>query len=204
LGTISDYRPARRGPGDDDPLPDPAWWVTLTPECDYYNSPLGDEFGKYNMGIHEAEFPELYIDGSFDGKKLKQDPRVVRMEAVWVICPYQFTRPHEEIEGLEIPSYFGKHLGGKWVGNCLGQARVYQTRKAALADLAKCDQGVGWVWPAAKVRKGTAGKLARAVLAGDLESLPALADASLEAKHPVAERVREFTAPPKKKGRKKK
>jgi hypothetical protein len=126
------------------------------------------------------------------------------MEAVWVICPYQFTRPHEEIEGLEIHSYFGKCLGGKWVGNCFGQARVYQTRKEALADLAKCDQGVGWVWQAAKIRKGTAGKLARAVLAGEMESLPALADALSAAKHPLAEQVRELTAPPRKKGRKKK
>jgi hypothetical protein len=186
------------------PLPDPAWWVTLTPECDYYNSPLGDEFDRYNLGIHEAEFPELYIDGAFDGKRLKKDPRVVRMEAVWVICPYQFTRPHEEIDGLEIHSYFGKSLGGKWVGNCFGQARVYQTRKEALADLAKCDQGVGWVWQAAKIRKGTAGKLARAVLAGEMESLPALADALSAAKHPLAEQVRELAAPPRKKGRKKK
>src|SRR5262245_50391184 len=95
------------------PLPIPAWHVSLTLECNYYNSPLGDEFDKYNMGIHEIEFPELYVSGDFDGKKLKKDPRVVRMEAVWVICPYDFTRPYEEIDGLEIHSYFGEQLGGK-------------------------------------------------------------------------------------------
>src|SRR4029077_16798657 len=101
------------------PLPEAAWWVELTPECDFYNSPLGDEFNKYNLGLNEEEFPELYVDGLFDGNRLKNDPRVVRAEAVWYICPYQLTRPHEEIDGLGLDDYFGKRLGGKWVGNCL-------------------------------------------------------------------------------------
>lgn len=183
------------------PLPQAAWWVALTPECNYDNSPLGKDFNKYNLGIIEEEFPELYVSGSFDGKKLKSDPRVVRAEAVWVLCPFDFTRPHEEIDGLGVDDYFGQRLGGKWVGNCLGQARVYAKRAEALADLARCDQGVGWVWQAAKVRKGPAGKLARAVLAGDMQALLPLADALTEAGHPLAERVRELCAPPKKKGR---
>ena len=183
------------------PLPTPAWWVELTPECDYYNSPLGTEFNKYNLGLNEEEFPELFVSAAFDGKKLKKDPRVVRMEAIWYICPFDFTRPHQEIDGVEADDYFGKRLGGKWVGNCFGQARIYETRKEALADLAKCDQGVGWVWQVAKIRKGSAGKLARAVLAGDMDSLPALAKALSTAKHPLAEQVKELSASPKKKGR---
>src|SRR5437868_1987455 len=82
------------------PLPESAWRVELTPECNYHNSPLGDEFDKYNLGLNEEEFPELYVSGVFDGKKLKNDRRVVSAEAVWYITPYQFTRPHEEIDGL--------------------------------------------------------------------------------------------------------
>jgi hypothetical protein len=147
------------------PLPEAAWWVRMTPECDFSNSPLGKDFNKYNLGIHE-EFPELYVDGSFDGKKLKADPRVLEVEAVWYITPFQFTRPHAEVDGLEIHSYFGKCLG-----NCLGQARVYTTRSEALADLATCDRGVGWVVAASKVRKGSAGRrealFARCVNAAD-------------------------------------
>jgi hypothetical protein len=63
-------------------LPECAWWVTLTPECNYSNNPLGDEFEKYNLGLNEEEFPELYVNGSFDRRKLKRDPRVVRLEAI--------------------------------------------------------------------------------------------------------------------------
>jgi hypothetical protein len=187
------------------PLPTPAWRVELTPECNFYNSPLGDEFNKYNLGLNEEEFPELYVSRSFDGEKLKNDPRVVRMEAVWVICPYDFTRPHEEIDGLGLDDYFGKRLGGEWVGNCLGQARVYRTRKEALSDLAKCDRGVELVFQAAMIRTGPVGALARAVLAGDMSVLPPLADALAEAGHPLAEQVKELAVPPKKgRSRKKK
>ena len=75
--------------------------------------------------------------------------------------------------------------------------------RKALADLAKCDKGVGWVVAASKVRKGPARKLAREVLAGEMGSLAALAEALSDASHPLAERIKELTTPPRKKGRKK-
>src|SRR5262245_45018346 len=150
------------------PLPDPAWWVTLTPECDYYNSPLGTDFDKYHLGLEEETFPELYVDGKFDRARLDGDPRVVDFKALWYICPFAFTRPAEEIEGMPADDYFYDRLGGTLVSNCFGKARVYPRRSEALADLAKCDLGVGHVWRVARSRKGSARKLAAAVLQGDL------------------------------------
>jgi hypothetical protein len=73
-----------------------------------------------------------------------------------------------------------------------------------LADLAKCDQGVGWMWQVAKIRTGPAGELAREVLAGEMKALPALAKALSAAKHPLAKQIKELSAPPKKKGRSRK
>src|SRR5262249_52619976 len=123
------------------PLPDPAWWVKLTPECDYYNSPLGSDFDKYDLGLNEEPFPELYVKREFPRFKLKGDPRVVDFQAVWYICPFDFTRPAEEIDGLPADDYFYERLKGRFVSNCFGKARVYTRRAEALADLARCDLG---------------------------------------------------------------
>jgi hypothetical protein len=186
------------------PLPDAAWWVRLTPECDYYNSPLGSEFNKYDLGLTEEPFPELYVKREFPEAKLKGDPRVVEYKAVWYLCPFDFTRPAEEIDGLEARDYFFERLKGRFVSSCLGRARVYLRRAEALADLAKCDLGVGYVWKVARSRKGESKKLAAAVLEGDLGVLPVLADSLEEEGHALAEKVRELCAPEKRKARKKK
>jgi hypothetical protein len=186
------------------PLPIPAWWVMLTHECNYDNSPLGEDFEKYDLGLNEEEFPELYVKREFPEARLKGDPRVVEHKAVWYICPFHFTRRAEKIDGVDAGDYFHERLGGEWVGNCGGEARVYTKRSEALADLAKCDLGVGLVWKVARARAGEAKKLAAAVLEGDLGVLPVLADKLEEEGHELAAQVRELCEPLKKKGRVKK
>jgi hypothetical protein len=186
------------------PFPLPAWWITLTPECDYENSPLGSDFDKYDLGLNEEPFPELYVKREFPQARLDGDPRVVDFKAVWYICPFDFTRPAQEVEGLWLDDYFCEYLGGRLVSNCFGKARVYPRRDEALADLAKCDLGVDYVWQVARSDKGEARKLALAVLEGDLELLPVLADALEEDGHALAQKVRELCQPPKKRGTRKK
>lgn len=182
------------------PLPHRAWWVTLKPKCDYDNNPLGKgkEFDKYNLNWDEEPFPELYVSPSFSREKLKRDPCVIHLKTVWYFTIDLLTRPDDEIDQLYTC------LRGKMVGYNLWAAQVYTTRRAALADLAKCDRGVGLVFQAAKIRTGPIGALAKAVLAGDMSALPPLADALMEADHPLGEQVKELIEPPKKKGRSRK
>src|SRR5262245_29247507 len=186
------------------PLPTPAWWVMLTPECNYDNSPFGKEYEKYCLGLNEEEIPEVYVKREFPEARLKGDPRVVEYKDVWYICPYHLTRQPEEIDGLSPTEFFRERLGGEWVGNCGGESRVYPRRSEALADLARCDLGVGLVWKVARARTGEGKKLAAAVLEGDLGVLPVLADKLEEEGHQLAGQVRELCAPLKKKGRAKK
>jgi hypothetical protein len=77
--------------------------------------------------------------GDLHPPRLKRDPRVVRLETVWYFTEYQITRPDDEVVSIE--EFFYEFLGGKLVSNCFGAARVYTTRRAALANLAKCDLG---------------------------------------------------------------
>jgi WD40 repeat protein len=180
------------------PLPISAWWVLPTPECDYHNSPLGADFDKYDLGLNEEPFPELYVRGDFPRARLEGDTRVVDFKAVWYFCPFHFTRPAEEIEGHGADDYFHERLAGRIVSNCLGTARVYHHRDEALADLARCDLGVGHIWQVACSRGSEASKVARVVLKGDLKALPVLADALEEEGHSLAEKVRELCPAPKK------
>lgn len=184
------------------PLPKRAWWVTFTRKCNYDNSPLGKDFDKYNLNLNEEQFPEVYVSPSFSRRKLKNDSRVLRLETVWYFTEYQITRPNDEVVPIE--EFFYELLGGQLVSNCFGAARVYTTRRAALANLAKCDLGVESVYQAAKIRTGPIGALAKAVLAGDMSALPPLADALMEADHPLAEKIRELALPREKKKRSRK
>ena len=138
-----------------------------------------------------------------DPSRLEGDERVVSVRPIWVLCPFDF-KLREEIDGVPGDDYFYEHLGGRFVSNCFGKARVYFDREEALADLAKCDLAVGAVWDLAQSGKRNARKLARAVLDGDLETLPILADALEDEGHPQAATVRELCAPPPKRGSKKK
>jgi hypothetical protein len=186
------------------PLPIPGWSVLLTSECDYDNNPLGDDLGRYTLGLQEEDFPELLLKKEFEPSSIRKDARVVEVRPIWYICPYNFTRPASEIDGVFAEDYFDEHLKGHYVSNCFGRARVYTRRSEALADLARCDLGVGHVWRIARARTGAGKKLAQAVLAGDMGSLPILADALEEEGHPLATQVRELCSPPGKKRRSKK
>jgi hypothetical protein len=170
------------------PLLQPAWHVMLTEECDFYNNPFGEKCEQVILGLNEEEFPEVFIDASFDGKRLRKDPRVVSCEKIWVICPFDFVRPREEIDGIDASEYFSDHLGGTWVGNRFGEARYYKKRSEALTDLAKCDESVEGVCKAVKVRGGVIGPLAKSVLSGDMQALGPPTNAMIEASPPFAEK----------------
>ena len=82
-------------------------------------------------------------------------------------------------------------------------ARRVQRKEGLLAAFGMTEvQGIKsqWVRTASRVKGGPIGPLAKAVLGGDTTALMPLADALIEAEHPLAQNVFELIAP-KKKGR---
>jgi hypothetical protein len=173
-------------------LPLPGWCVTLARSCGPRHHPLVRAFDRYTLGWDAHHCPDVLLKEEFQPAWIWHDDRVVAVQPVWYLCPTQFARPADRINGLSADAYFRDHLKGRLFRHVQGTARVYGQRPAALADLATCDLGVGCVWRVAHAYRGTVKMLACAVLNGDLDTLPDLVAALETAGDPLADKVREL------------
>src|SRR5262249_50324564 len=144
--------------------------------------PLGEDWDDHWIDP-EGDFSPYFLMGEegFKPPNPKKDKRVKDVRKVWWVCSDDLYQEDEDAE-LE--------MSGKHFSQCMGSGYVYEKYDDALKDFAKYSEPIAWLWKLAQSSKEPAKRLARAVLDGDKDSLPVLADALEEAGDPLANKVR--------------
>src|SRR5262245_39895286 len=134
-------------------LPDKAWLIRLNGDPD--PEELEDEDGPFRRdwedNLLDAEgylLPHFLMDDRFKLGRVRKGCLQEAREVWWL---------HKE--QIDCPN--PKKMSGRYFSQCMGSGIVYDTRDAALGDLAKCSEPVGWLWALATTGTGPAQRLAR-------------------------------------------
>jgi HAD superfamily hydrolase (TIGR01662 family) len=167
-------------------LPHSGWHVKFKTRYEYPEegeSPLGKDWDRYSLRLTEETYPdEMVLAKEYDVRALLDHPEVLTIGAVWYYTTMDPVRWPRQPAGREIDA-------------CMGRSVLYPERDQALRDLAENDEPVRLLWGLWESGPPAARRLVRAVLDGDLSSLPVLADALEDAGHKDAGAVRRLSAP---------